>query len=68
MERGGRKPFIAALKETHDIKRFMEAMGAERALAAFGEEEILANLPPERREKLRRLLQHEKPSSRGSQK
>jgi hypothetical protein len=52
-------PFIAILKETNNLKRFLEGIGAEQALAAFGEEEILANLPPERREKLRQMLQQQ---------
>ncbi len=61
-------PLIEHMEETNDVKRFLEAMGVKRALAAFREEEILANLPPERRDKLRRLLQQERPSSKGSEK
>jgi hypothetical protein len=52
-------PLIKYMEETNDVKRFLETMGAEQALAAFGEEEFLANLPPERREKLRQLLQQQ---------
>ncbi len=69
--------FIAILKQTNDLKRFLEgigvkeaveavgvrnaveAVGVKQALAAIEEEDIIANLPPERREKLRRLLQQE---------
>jgi hypothetical protein len=52
-------PLIAYMKETNDINRFMEVIGVDQILAAIGEEELLANLPPERREKLRRLLHQE---------
>jgi hypothetical protein len=45
--------------EAVGVKQAVEAIGVEQTLAAIGEEEFLAKLPPERREKLRRLLMQE---------
>ncbi len=50
-------PMIEYMKEnTNEFRRFLETAGVKQTLAAIGEEEFLANLSPEQREKLRRLL------------
>ena len=61
-------PLIEYMEETNDVKRFMEALGAERTLAAFGAEKFLEQLPPKRCDELRRLLEQEKSSSSKSAK
>ncbi len=61
-------PLIEYMEETNDVKRFMEALGAERTLAAFGAEKFLEQLPAKSRDELRRLLEQEKPSSSKSAK
>jgi hypothetical protein len=48
--------------EAVGVKQAVEAVGVEQTLAAIGEEEFVAKLTPERRERLRQLLQQDNPS------
>ena len=58
-------PLAEYLRQSADrasLKSFLEIVGVKEAVEAIGEEQFWANLSPERREKLRRLVQQDNPS------